>query len=58
MENETIEVRKSCMICVNIEKGGYHPTCKVRSDMDIITVPFKRCCEFFVLNPKYAFNQY
>ena len=53
MENETIEVRKSCMICSNMQEGGYYPTCKVRKEGDILTVPFKRCCELFKLNPKY-----
>jgi len=53
VKRETIEVRKCCMICKYIEKGGYHPHCKVREDIDIVTVPFKRCCDLFILNPNY-----
>lgn len=50
---EIIEIRKSCMVCIHIDKGGYHAHCNVRTDIDLITVPFKRHCELFELNPNY-----
>ena len=52
-----IWVRKSCMLCTHIDKGGYHAHCDVRTDIDLITVPFRRHCELFELHLRYRVGE-
>jgi hypothetical protein len=53
IDMDTIEVRKCCMLCAHIDDSGCNTKCDIRTEIDILTVPYKRCCDSFKLNPEY-----